>query len=109
MSIKDVEVRCPYCNKILKAKGANIGFFDWANFYQGYNKEMKHKLFCDEKCFNAYIEQFVECIYNNVKIYKIDEKYIPYWGSLYYFITLEECKNRIDAKNISVVPIFYNS
>jgi predicted nucleic-acid-binding Zn-ribbon protein len=42
--------------------------------------------------------------YNGATIFGKDGNYVPYWGSFYYFKTIEECRIRIDAKNIAVLP-----
>jgi len=47
-------------------------------------------------------EYFVET-YNEHDIYTTDGKFFPYWGCHYFFTRLEDCKTRIDAKEISVL------
>ncbi|MBN3352028.1 hypothetical protein CF086_17170 [Clostridium botulinum] len=51
--------------------------------------ELKNKYFAQE--------------YKMNNIYSKDGKYVPYWGCNYYFKSLEDCKKRIDNKNIACV------
>lgn len=47
-------------------------------------------------------ERFTE-EYEGNQIYKKDNLYYPYWGCSYGFEKLEDCKKRIDNKNISII------
>lgn len=48
-------------------------------------------------------ERFVE-VYKGNTIYCKNGMYAPYWGSPYYFETLEDCRTRIDNKHIAIMP-----
>lgn len=48
-------------------------------------------------------ERFVEN-YNGATIFCKDGRYSPYWECPYYFKTIEECRIRIDAKHIAIMP-----
>ncbi|MEC2335184.1 hypothetical protein [Bacillus subtilis] len=57
----------------------------------------------DESMAHLMNERFVE-VYNGNTIFCKDGNYTPYWECAYYFKTLEDCRNRIDAKHIAVMP-----
>ena len=97
-------VKCKYCNK-------EIGETDFKTFsinFKGYDNNGKRKLFCNEECYNKYIKQFEVEVHNDNPIYAVEYdgeiRYMPYWFSNYYFTNIEDCKRRIDLKNIAIVP-----
>lgn len=97
-------VKCKYCNK-------EIGVADFKTFsinFKGYDSSGKIKLFCNEACYNKYTKQFEVEVYNGNPIYVVEYngeiRYMPYWFSNYYFTNIEDCKRRIDLKNIAIVP-----
>lgn len=95
---------CPHCKGKLN---------DWfrGNFKGKYlNKKLNtftYRCFCTEECYNDYKKDFVVEIYNDKPIYCIEmdseKRYMPYFESEYYFTTIEDCKKRMDMKNISVM------
>lgn len=105
MNVSKIKVNCRNCDKFL---GEN-SFALHAKYFKGADEEGKRKLFCSEKCFEEYKNTFYVEIYNKNTIYKItNEKgiwFIPYWDCRYAFKTLQDCKARIDQKNISYVDM----
>lgn len=60
---------------------------------------------CDEKEYQYLLkDRFIE-EYDDCQIYKKDNLYYPYWGCSYGFEKLEDCKKRIDNKNISIIDV----
>lgn len=43
-------------------------------------------------------------IYNGHPIYKYDNFFIPYWACVYGFEKIEDCRRRMDDKNIAYFP-----
>lgn len=83
---------CPYCGK------ENV--FGFRNHFPVIGG--RKKVFCNEKCYEKYKEQFFIEEYHENKIYKfiLDNKpfYVPYFEAAYGFNSLEDCKKRIDSK-----------
>ena len=56
-----------------------------------------------------YKKDFIVEIYNDKPIYcvKIDgeKRYIPYFEANYYFTNIDDCKKRMDTKNVAVVDM----
>lgn len=95
---------CEYCGK-------DLGEFEIKTFalaYKDYNKNGKRSLFCNEDCFKSYINQYQVKEYKGRPIYMVDvdgeKRYMPYWFSPYYFITLEDCKRRMDNDIVGIYP-----
>jgi len=60
---------------------------------------------CGEIVYNKlFQERFVEK-YNECKIFHKNNLYYPYWECLYSFEKLEDCKKRIDCKNIAIANL----
>ena len=91
---KPIVVPCPYCGEKNEISFLNRNYFP----VMGGRK----KLFCNESCYEKYKEQFFVEEYHGNKIYKfiLDGKsfYVPYFEAAYGFISLEDCKKRIDSK-----------
>lgn len=95
---------CPHC------KGKMNDFF-CGNFRGRYlnNKlnTFRSRYFCTEECYEDYKKDFVVEIYNDKPIYcvKIDgeKRYMPYFEANYYFTNIDDCKKRMDMKNIAVI------
>jgi len=98
-------IYCKHCGKELGKACFDI----YRNVYKGFTADNKTGLFCNEDCYNAYCDKFLIEEYNGVKIYGIkingQMRYIPYMGCAYYFTTLDDCKKRIDNKNIAMVDM----
>lgn len=96
-------IYCKYCHKPLGE--SSFKFFTKA--YKGELIEGGRKVFCGEGCYNQYLKQYFVEEYKGNKIYwvfKDNQKYyIPYAGCHYGFKTIQECKNRIDAKHIGIL------
>jgi hypothetical protein len=94
---------CWQCEKDL----GELSFEFFRNAYQGYIINGRRKVFCDENCYNEYWKRFYVETYKGNEIYKAsfenEERYIPYRGCSYYFSSLQDCRNRIDQKNVSVM------
>lgn len=57
-------------------------------------------------CETKYVEKikskyYIET-YKGNEIYCKDGRYVPYWGCMYYFKNIEDCKKRIDHKYIGI-------
>ena len=90
--IKPITALCPYC-----CKENMLGF---RNHFPVMGR--RRKIFCNEKCYEKYKEQFFVEKYNGNKIYKfiLNDKpfYVPYFDATYGFNSLEDCKKRINSK-----------
>lgn len=82
-------------------------------FYKGcakttyYHPRKSKPIFvCNNECKDKWESQYFVEEYKGNKIYCIDGKYIPYFGSVYYFTTLEDCKKRIDYPHMAFAPFF---
>ena len=98
------KVKCVNCSK-------EIGEYDFRTFatnLKGYDKNGKRKLFCSQECYEQYKKQFEVEVYNGYPIYAVEYfgevRYMPYWFSNYYFTNIEDCRKRIDMKNIGIIP-----
>lgn len=89
-------VKCEHCGKEL----GKVEFKTFCTHYRGLNINHKRKLYCDENCYNQYWNNYIVEEYKGQKIYKQvcdnEERYVPYIDCLYYFKTVEDCRNRID-------------
>jgi hypothetical protein len=100
MKLQDIPLYCRYCGEELIVKG----ILDFSKYYYDVIETGKKKLFCNEEHYNLYWNQFLVEEYNGSKIYQVkDGLYIPYLGCHYAFELIEDCRARIDNKNISVV------
>ena len=98
-------IKCYYCKK-------DLGEMSITNFVKQYIGELisgSKRPFCDEKCYQEYLKQFYVETYNDKNIYKIniDDQilYLPYIGCHYGFLTIEECKLRMDNPTVSFVDM----
>lgn len=96
-------LQCYCCNKV-------IGKFEIKTFamaYKNYTVDNKRKCFCSEKCYNDYKKRFIVDYINENPIYKVDiDKYAPYLGCPYYFDNIEDCRKRMQIKNIGIYQIY---
>ena len=96
--------KCPHC------KGQMPPYFR-GTVRGGYlNKKLntfRQRLFCTKKCYEDYKKYFFVEIYNEQPIYCVEingeKRYMPYFESDYYFTNIDDCKKRIDMKNIAVI------
>lgn len=96
---------CPHCQAKLN---------DWfrGNFQGKYfNKKLdtlRRRYFCTKECYEDYKNQYIVEIYNDQPIYCIEiggeKRYMPYFEAHYYFTNIDDCKRRMDAKNIAIRP-----
>ena len=90
-------LKCEHCGTILGA----VSFKTFGKGYTGVTKDRKCRLFCSSKCYEQYKKQFETEVYKGCPIYEIDyngeHRFLPYFESHYYFLTLEDCRKRIDA------------
>lgn len=102
MDFSKEKIYCQNCKKEL----GNITFTTYTSYFKGYTADNKRELFCNEKCYNDYWEQYFIETYKDNSIYMIiingEKRYVPYIGCPYYFKTLEECRYRINQPNISI-------
>lgn len=98
--------KCNCCNKLLD--------FSYEAFAKGELNRVvdldgqKVKGFYCNDCYIeslAYLmnERFVE-VYRGSTIFSKDGNYSPYWDCPYYFTTIEDCRKRIDATHIAMMP-----
>lgn len=94
-------LQCYQCSKVI----GKWQITTFAKAYKGYTIGRKRRCFCNEQCYKSYTNKFV--VYDNekYKIYKIyledgKEVYVPYLSAPYYFTTIEDCKKRMESKNI---------
>ena len=104
-------ITCEYCNKeIGKPCFETFGKAYKGVVYREYTDQRHRGLFCNKHCYEEYIKQYQVEVYNGNPIYKIDvngiSRYMPYWGASYYFTTIEDCKKRMDIKNIGIFDFF---
>jgi len=99
--------KCKRCENLLAV-------FNFENFNNGKINKLKDVdgekikgLYChhcvDEAHKDLMESRFLE-EYKGEKIYQKDDMYLPYWGCMYHFKTLEECRIRIDASDTVVLP-----
>lgn len=98
--------KCKCCDKLLE--------FRFDSFAKGEINRVRDVdgtkvkgLYCKD-CYiesQAYLmnERFVEN-YNGEIIFCKDDMYSPYWECPYHFKTIEECRTRMDANHIAVMP-----
>ena len=97
---------CEHCNKEL----GDVSLKTITSVYRDYNYMGRLRMFCDETCFQNYIKRFQIEEYNGKPIYRVivndEARYMPYWFSMYYFTTLEDCKRHMDRMNIGLfIPL----
>ena len=96
------KIKCVHCGKELG--DCNIETF--GRYLKGYKSNARRGLFCNKECYERYKKQFEIEIYNDRPIYAVDyfgeKRFMPYWFSIYYFKTIEECKTRMDMKVASI-------
>ena len=102
--MKEYAHTCPHCKRQMQP------FFRGA-FKGGYlNKKLnifRQRYFCSRECYEDYKKDFVVEIYNDQPIYCVEidgeKRYMPYFEANYYFTNIDDCKKRMDMKNITVV------
>ena len=98
------KVKCINCGKEI----GECNFRTFSVNLKGYDKNGKRKLFCSQECYDQYKRHFEVEVYNGYSIYAVEcsgeIRYMPYWFSNYYFTNIEDCRKRIDMKNIGIVP-----
>ena len=97
---------CPHCKGKLN---------DWfrGNFKGRYlNKKIntfRARYFCTEECYEDYKKDFIVETYNDKPIYCVEidgeKRYMPYFEANYYFTNIDDCKKRMDMKNVAVVDM----
>lgn len=96
-------VKCKYCDKELGESNFKL----FITSFKAVDEKGNRRLFCSEEHFEEYKNKFCVETYNYFPIYNIiNEKgnwYLPYWNCDYAFITLEDCKLRLDKGNIAII------
>lgn len=97
---------CPHCKGRLP---------DWMRgAYHGryLDKELnafRPAMFHTRECYEDYKKDFVVEIYNDRPIYCVEingeKRYMPYFEARYYFTNIDDCKKRMDMKNVAVVDM----
>lgn len=82
-----------------------LRFSNWGNIRDVNNKPIP----CCKDCADIVLSRikenrFVE-EYKGARIYLYKGRYYSYWGCAYSFDSVENCRNRIDMKNVAFVPI----
>lgn len=102
-TLNEYILTCPHCGKRL-----NSWFKD--NTRGVYLNKKLNKLsaryFCTEECYKNYMESFVVETYNGEHIFCVEingeKRYMPYFEAHYYFTSIDDCKKRMDMKNVAV-------
>lgn len=98
-------VQCQNCKTLL----GDFSFKTFGKYFIGYDSRGKRVLFCNEDCYEQYKRQYDVEIYKKTTIYAVvynnETRYMPYWFSSYYFTNINDCRNRIDMKNIGIYPL----
>ncbi len=91
-------IRCYYCHKPLGKTNLQTFLDGCINDLIGGGRD----IFCNEKCYNNYLQKYFVEEYNGSKIYWVFKNntkfYIPYPGCHYGFKTIKDCKVRVDSK-----------
>lgn len=98
-------VQCQNCKSSL----GNFSLKTFASYFKGYDERGKRILFCSEDCYEQYKKQFEVELYKTTPIYSVicdgEARYMPYWFSSYFFMNIDDCRKRIDSKNIGIYPV----
>lgn len=97
MNLQNHIIKCHSCNKEL----GELTLETFVKIKKGrafINGEWRTKFYCSEECKNKYESQFIVDYVNGKPIYKIDDKYLPYYDCNYYFTNIEDCKMRMQMK-----------
>lgn len=95
---------CPHCKGKLPdwMRGAFRG-----RYLNNKLNTFRSKMFCTKECYEDYKQDFVVEVYNDQPIYCVEidgeKRYMPYFEANYYFTTIDDCKKRMDMKNIAIV------
>ena len=102
--IKEFVHTCPHCKN--KLNSWFCGNFRGSFFNKKLNL-FRIRYFCTEECYKDYRESFVVEVYNDKPIYCVEvdkeKRYMPYFEANYYFININDCKKRMDMKNVAVI------
>jgi hypothetical protein len=102
---KMITPTCPHCGK--KLNDFFCGNYKGAFFYKNL-KSIRPRYFCTKECYEDYEKDFVVEVYNGKPIYCVEvdgeKRYKPYLEAGYYYTTIDDCKERMDAK-VAVVDI----
>lgn len=104
--MKEYVFTCPHCRKEMNS-------FFRGNFKGRYlNKKLntfRSRYFCTKECYEDYKKDFVVEIYNDKPIYCVEidgeKRYMPYFEANYYFTNIDDCRKRMDMKNVVVVDL----
>ena len=103
--IKEYIHTCPHCKG--KLNSWFRGNFTGGRFLNKKLNIFKEKCFCTKECYEDYKKDFVVETYNGNHIYCVEidgeKRYMPYFEADYYFTNIDDCKKRIDTKNVAVV------
>lgn len=94
---------CPNCSGRLNGwfKGNIKGVY----LNKKLNK-LSRRYFCTEECYKNYANRFIVEVYFGKPIYCVEidgeKRYMPYFEAYYYFTNIDDCKKRMDMKNIAV-------
>ena len=96
---------CPHCQT--KLNSWFRGNFQGKYFNNKLNT-LRDRYFCTKECYEDYKNQYIVEVYNGQPIYCIEmdgeKRYMPYFEAHYYFTNIDDCKRRMDAKNIAIRP-----
>ena len=89
-----------YCKKC----GNEMSLYDFCNKRDCDNERIgRYCRSCGEEKYQNLLKERLFEEYNGYPIYKKDDTYYPYWGSLYGFYSIDDCRKRLDNPRISVV------
>lgn len=95
--------RCKKCKKEV-CDGTIKGYANAIKGTEYIGNAMKEIFFCCYECKIRYELQFIVEYYGYKPIYKVNGRYLPYFGCHYYFDNIEDCRKRMDVKNIGICP-----
>lgn len=92
---------------VCKKCGIDLTFSNISTERDVDNKPIGHCRECGElKLAELKKERFVETYQGN-DIYIKDGRYYPYWGCMYSFDLIEDCRARIGASHIAIIPAVF--
>lgn len=95
-----LNLTCSNCNK--KITDGKVTIKDFARIPKIRIRGHNH-FCCNEKCADEYKESFVSEIYNGKPIYFVGGFYLPYLECSYGFKNIEDCKMRMNMRNVSYI------
>lgn len=84
--------------------GVSLTFSNWGNIRDINNKPVLSCRNCANEILTKLKQDYYVETYKGQEIYCYDGRFVPYWGCAYYFDSIEGVRQRIDNKNVAIVP-----